>query len=86
MMSWFVRIVLPSFFDNPLALLKFRTEPYAALPLEYNLFRLTFPDFDRDPISTVFRFGIFVDNKFRWNLSCFQNGKENIGKVCIFSL
>ena len=74
------------FFDEPLALLKFRTEPYAALPLEYNLFRLTFPNFERDPSSFVFRFGIHVDNKFRWNLSCFQNGKVNIGKVGIFSL
>ena len=84
-MSWFVKIVL-LFFDNPLALLKFRTEPYAALPLEYNLFRLTFSDFERDPSSSIFRFGILVDNKFRWNLSCFQNGKRNIWKVGTFRL
>ena len=79
-MSWFVKTVL-LFFDNPLALLKFRTEPYAALPLEYNLFILTFSDFERDLSSFVFRFGILNGNKFRWNLSCFQNGKVNIGKM-----
>ena len=47
-----------------LASLKFRTEPYAALPLEYNLIRLNFSDFGRDSSSSDFRFGILVYNKF----------------------
>ena len=74
----------PFFFENPLALLKFRTEPYAALPLGYDLFRLTFSDFEKDPSSSIFRFGIVVDNKLRLNLCCFHDGKVNNGKVGIF--
>ena len=61
------------FFDKPLALLKFPTESYAARPLEYNLFKFTISDFERDSCSCFFCFGILFDKKFRWNLSCFQN-------------
>ena len=60
------------FFDKQLALPELGTETYAALPLENNLFRHTFSDFERDPSSIVFRCGILVDNKFRWILICFQ--------------
>ena len=64
------------FYDKPLALLNFRTKPYAALTLEYSLFRLIFSDFESVPSASVFRFGNLVVNKFRCNLSCFQKSES----------
>ena len=56
------------------------------MPLEYNLFKLTFSDFEKDPSSSVFCFGSLVNNKFRRNLSCIQNGEVSIWKIDVFSL
>ena len=60
---FFWKIYSAFFFDKLLALLKFCTDPYAAPPLEYNLFSQIFSDFERYklPLASALAF-LFITN------------------------
>ena len=80
------KICSTCFFDKPLALLKFWIEPYAARLLEYNLFSLTFSDFERDVIPLSFALALLFNTNLGEKMICFQNSKVNIWKTETFSL